>query len=158
MTRYLAGSSRPSIGNARQTRRARPAACPAAIVEKLRRGDALAYERLVAEHSGDVYALLYRLTRVRPWRRVLVSGSSPTAGGGSAGHIEPAPLHTGRQQHDVAAQLAAVTQGHDARRAIHSQVCNYLWAHNLNFKLLRLRYCTASKIGAASRTSRSCWS
>jgi RNA polymerase sigma-70 factor (ECF subfamily) len=32
------------------------------FLEKLRRGDALAYERLVAEHSGDVYALLYRLT------------------------------------------------------------------------------------------------
>jgi len=32
------------------------------FLEKLRRGDALAYERLVADHSGDVYALLYRLT------------------------------------------------------------------------------------------------
>lgn len=32
------------------------------FLEKLRRGDALAYERLVGEHSGDVYALLYRLT------------------------------------------------------------------------------------------------
>lgn len=32
------------------------------FLEKLRRGDAMAYERLVAEHSGDVYALLYRLT------------------------------------------------------------------------------------------------
>src|SRR5437762_11391905 len=32
------------------------------FLEKLRRGDALAYGRLVAEHSGDVYALLYRLT------------------------------------------------------------------------------------------------
>ena len=32
------------------------------FLEKLRRGDALAYEHLVAEHSGDVYALLYRLT------------------------------------------------------------------------------------------------
>jgi RNA polymerase sigma-70 factor (ECF subfamily) len=32
------------------------------FLERLRRGDALAYERLVAEHSGDVYALLYRLT------------------------------------------------------------------------------------------------
>ncbi len=32
------------------------------FLEKLRRGDALAYERLVAEHSGDVYALLFRLT------------------------------------------------------------------------------------------------
>jgi len=32
------------------------------FLEKLRRGDALAYERLVAEHSGDVYTLLYRLT------------------------------------------------------------------------------------------------
>src|SRR5438067_10197109 len=32
------------------------------FLEKLRRGDALAYERLVTEHSGDVYALLYRLT------------------------------------------------------------------------------------------------
>src|SRR6266699_5396533 len=32
------------------------------FLEKLRRGDALAYERLVAENSGDVYALLYRLT------------------------------------------------------------------------------------------------
>ena len=32
------------------------------FLERLRRGDALAYERLVAEHSGDVYALLFRLT------------------------------------------------------------------------------------------------
>ena len=32
------------------------------FLEKLRRGDGLAYERLVGEHSGDVYALLYRLT------------------------------------------------------------------------------------------------
>lgn len=32
------------------------------FLEKLRRGDAMAYERLVGEHSGDVYALLYRLT------------------------------------------------------------------------------------------------
>src|SRR5436190_8029450 len=32
------------------------------FLEKLRRGDALAYERLVAEHSPDVYALLFRLT------------------------------------------------------------------------------------------------
>ncbi len=32
------------------------------FLEKLRCGDALAYERLVAEYSGDVYALLYRLT------------------------------------------------------------------------------------------------
>src|SRR5438270_9272457 len=29
---------------------------------KLRRGDAAAYERLVSEQSGDVYALLFRLT------------------------------------------------------------------------------------------------
>ena len=28
----------------------------------MRRGDAVAYERLVAEHSADVYALLFRLT------------------------------------------------------------------------------------------------
>ena len=32
------------------------------FLEKLRRGDAMAYERLVAEQSNDVYALLYRLT------------------------------------------------------------------------------------------------
>jgi RNA polymerase sigma-70 factor (ECF subfamily) len=32
------------------------------FLEKLRRGDAMAYERLVAEHSSDVYALLFRLT------------------------------------------------------------------------------------------------
>ncbi|HYW74747.1 MAG TPA: sigma-70 family RNA polymerase sigma factor [Pyrinomonadaceae bacterium] len=32
------------------------------FLEKLRRGDTLAYERLVGEHSGDVYALLFRLT------------------------------------------------------------------------------------------------
>jgi len=32
------------------------------FLEKLRRGDAMAYERLIAEHSGDVYALLHRLT------------------------------------------------------------------------------------------------
>jgi RNA polymerase sigma-70 factor (ECF subfamily) len=32
------------------------------FLEKLRRGDAMAYERLVGEHSGDVYALLFRLT------------------------------------------------------------------------------------------------
>ncbi len=32
------------------------------FLEKLRRGDAAAFERLVAERSPDVYALLYRLT------------------------------------------------------------------------------------------------
>ena len=32
------------------------------FLERLRRGEAIAYERLVAEHSGDVYALLFRLT------------------------------------------------------------------------------------------------
>jgi RNA polymerase sigma-70 factor (ECF subfamily) len=32
------------------------------FLERLRRGEAAAYERLVAEHSGDVYALLVRLT------------------------------------------------------------------------------------------------
>ncbi|MGZ8843852.1 MAG: RNA polymerase sigma factor, partial [Pyrinomonadaceae bacterium] len=32
------------------------------FLERLRCGDAAAFERLVAEHSGDVYALLYRLT------------------------------------------------------------------------------------------------
>jgi RNA polymerase sigma-70 factor, ECF subfamily len=32
------------------------------FLERLRRGDVAAFERLVAEHSGDVYALLYRLT------------------------------------------------------------------------------------------------
>jgi RNA polymerase sigma-70 factor (ECF subfamily) len=32
------------------------------FLEELRCGDAMAYERLVAEHSGDVYALLHRLT------------------------------------------------------------------------------------------------
>lgn len=32
------------------------------FLEKLRRGDAAAYEKLVAEFSGDVYALLFRLT------------------------------------------------------------------------------------------------
>lgn len=32
------------------------------FLERLRRGEAVAFERLVAEHSGDVYALLYRLT------------------------------------------------------------------------------------------------
>lgn len=32
------------------------------FLERLRRGDAAAFERVVAEHSGDVYALLYRLT------------------------------------------------------------------------------------------------
>ena len=32
------------------------------FLERLRRGDATAFERLVTEHSGDVYALIYRLT------------------------------------------------------------------------------------------------
>ncbi|MGZ8847151.1 MAG: sigma-70 family RNA polymerase sigma factor [Pyrinomonadaceae bacterium] len=32
------------------------------FLEKLRRGDAAAYEQLVADYSGDVYALLFRLT------------------------------------------------------------------------------------------------
>jgi RNA polymerase sigma-70 factor (ECF subfamily) len=32
------------------------------FLEKLRRGEAAAFERLVAERAGDVYALLYRLT------------------------------------------------------------------------------------------------
>ena len=32
------------------------------FLERLRRGEAAAFEQLVAEHSGEVYALLYRLT------------------------------------------------------------------------------------------------
>src|SRR5216110_1743261 len=32
------------------------------FIERLRRGEAAAYERLVTEQSGDVYALLFRLT------------------------------------------------------------------------------------------------
>jgi len=32
------------------------------FLERLRHGEAAAYETLVAEHSGDVYALLFRLT------------------------------------------------------------------------------------------------
>ena len=32
------------------------------FLERLRRGEAAAFEQLVAEHTGDVYALLYRLT------------------------------------------------------------------------------------------------
>jgi RNA polymerase sigma-70 factor (ECF subfamily) len=32
------------------------------FLERLRRGEAAAFERLVGEHTGDVYALLYRLT------------------------------------------------------------------------------------------------
>ena len=32
------------------------------FLERLRRGDAAAFEQLVSEQSGDVYALLYRLT------------------------------------------------------------------------------------------------
>jgi len=32
------------------------------FLERLRRGEAAAFERLVAEHSGDVFALLHRLT------------------------------------------------------------------------------------------------
>lgn len=32
------------------------------FLERLRRGESAAYERLVADHSGDVYALLFRLT------------------------------------------------------------------------------------------------
>ncbi len=32
------------------------------FLERLRQGEAAAFERLVAEHSGEVYALLYRLT------------------------------------------------------------------------------------------------
>lgn len=34
----------------------------AQFLERLRRGDTAAFEQLVAERSGDVYALLYRLT------------------------------------------------------------------------------------------------
>jgi hypothetical protein len=32
------------------------------FLDRLRRGDAMAYEQLVAEQSSDVYALLFRLT------------------------------------------------------------------------------------------------
>jgi RNA polymerase sigma-70 factor (ECF subfamily) len=32
------------------------------FLERLRRGEAAAFERLVSEYTGDVYALLYRLT------------------------------------------------------------------------------------------------
>ena len=32
------------------------------FLERLRRGEVAAFEQLVAEHTGDVYALLYRMT------------------------------------------------------------------------------------------------
>ena len=32
------------------------------FLERLRRGEAAAFERLVGERSGEIYALLYRLT------------------------------------------------------------------------------------------------
>src|SRR3954462_12914347 len=32
------------------------------FIEKLKRGDAAAFEKLVAERSGEIYGLLYRLT------------------------------------------------------------------------------------------------
>ena len=32
------------------------------FLERLRRGDTAAFEQLVAERSGDIYALLFRLT------------------------------------------------------------------------------------------------
>src|SRR5215212_3755394 len=38
------------------------AASEAQFVERLRAGEAAAFDRLVQERSGDVYALLYRLT------------------------------------------------------------------------------------------------
>jgi RNA polymerase sigma-70 factor (ECF subfamily) len=40
---------------------ARPSA-ETQFIDRLRAGDAAAFERLVAERSGDIYALLYRLT------------------------------------------------------------------------------------------------
>lgn len=41
---------------------ARAAAGEAWFIEKLKRGDGAAFDRLVAERTGDIYALLYRLT------------------------------------------------------------------------------------------------
>ncbi len=43
----------------------------AQFIEKLKAGDAWAFDRLVAERSGDVYALLYRLTEDREEARDL---------------------------------------------------------------------------------------
>ena len=48
----------------------RPAA-EALFIERLRTGDANAFERLVAERSGEVYGLLYRLTESREEARDL---------------------------------------------------------------------------------------
>lgn len=39
-----------------------PAPAEDQFLERLRRGEAAAFESLVADHSGDVYALLFRLT------------------------------------------------------------------------------------------------
>ncbi|HJZ81909.1 MAG TPA: sigma-70 family RNA polymerase sigma factor [Pyrinomonadaceae bacterium] len=41
------------------------------FLERLRAGDATAYEHLVAEHAGDIYALLFRLTSDSEEARVL---------------------------------------------------------------------------------------
>ena len=41
---------------------ARAASAEEQFIEKLKAGDAPAFERLVAERTGDIYALLYRLT------------------------------------------------------------------------------------------------
>ena len=37
----------------------------AQFIEKLKRGDAAAFEKLVHERSGEIYGLLYRLTERR---------------------------------------------------------------------------------------------
>src|SRR5687768_6789975 len=39
-----------------------PARAETEFIERLRRGDAAAFELLVAERSGEIYGLLYRLT------------------------------------------------------------------------------------------------
>jgi hypothetical protein len=33
------------------------------FIERLKRGDAAAFEKLVSERSGEIYGLLYRLTQ-----------------------------------------------------------------------------------------------
>ena len=73
---------------------ARAQAAEAQFIEKLKAGDAWAFDRFVAERSGDIYALLYRLTEDREEARDLTQETFLQAFRNIAGFRGDADLRT----------------------------------------------------------------
>lgn len=72
----------------------RAQAAEAQFIDRLKAGDALAFDRLVTDRSGDIYALLYRLTEDREEARDLTQETFLQAFRNIAGFRGDADLRT----------------------------------------------------------------